>query len=72
MTENTPQNDPRPTEQRHLPVLLERCVTLLAPALERDGAVVVDATLGLGGHALALLERFPGLHLVGLDRDPRP
>jgi 16S rRNA (cytosine1402-N4)-methyltransferase len=53
----------------HTPVLLERCVELLAPALERDGAVFVDATLGMGGHSEAFLERFPGLHLVGLDRD---
>lgn len=60
----------RPTEERHVPVLLERCIELLAPALERDGAVLVDATLGMGGHSLALLERFPRLHLVGLDRDP--
>ncbi|MFV0320489.1 MAG: 16S rRNA (cytosine(1402)-N(4))-methyltransferase RsmH [Microbacterium sp.] len=53
----------------HTPVLLDRCVELLAPALERDGAVLVDATLGMGGHAEAFLEQFPGLHLVGLDRD---
>ncbi|WP_439594190.1 16S rRNA (cytosine(1402)-N(4))-methyltransferase RsmH [Microbacterium sp.] len=53
----------------HTPVLLDRCVELLAPALERDGAVFVDATLGMGGHSEAFLERFPGLHLVGLDRD---
>jgi 16S rRNA (cytosine1402-N4)-methyltransferase len=53
----------------HVPVLLERCLDLLAPALERPGATVVDATLGLGGHSEAMLQRFPGLHLVGLDRD---
>lgn len=53
----------------HTPVLLERCIELLAPALERPRAVFVDATLGMGGHAEAFLERFPGLHLVGLDRD---
>jgi 16S rRNA (cytosine1402-N4)-methyltransferase len=53
----------------HTPVLLDRCVELLAPALERDGAVFVDATLGMGGHSEAFLERFPGLRLVGLDRD---
>lgn len=58
------------TEPRHIPVMLDRCVELLAPALERDGAVLVDATLGLGGHAEAFLERFPGLVFVGLDRDP--
>ena len=54
----------------HTPVMLDRCVELLAPALERDGAVLVDATLGMGGHAEAFLQRFPGVHLVGLDRDP--
>jgi 16S rRNA (cytosine1402-N4)-methyltransferase len=53
----------------HNPVLLERCVELLAPAVSRDGAVMVDATLGMGGHTEALLERFPGLHVIGLDRD---
>ena len=39
----------------HVPVLLDRVVSLLAPALERDGAVLVDATLGLGGHSEAVL-----------------
>ena len=58
-----------PTPPRHLPVLLERCVALLAPALTRPGAVVVDATLGLGGHSELLLQRFPQIRLVGLDRD---
>jgi 16S rRNA (cytosine1402-N4)-methyltransferase len=55
----------------HVPVLLERCLELLAPALTEPGAVVVDATLGLGGHSAALLERFADLRLVGLDRDPQ-
>jgi len=54
---------------RHIPVLLERCLDLLAPALAAPGAVVVDATLGLGGHAEALLARFDRIQLVGLDRD---
>lgn len=53
-----------------MPVLLERCLSLLAPALDRPGAVVVDATLGLGGHSEALLQRFPDVRLVGVDRDP--
>lgn len=53
----------------HTPVLLERSIELLAPALARDGAVMVDATLGMAGHAEAFLERFPGLTLVGIDRD---
>ncbi|KQR90537.1 MULTISPECIES: 16S rRNA (cytosine(1402)-N(4))-methyltransferase RsmH [Microbacterium] len=53
----------------HTPVMLERCLELLAPALQADAPVVVDATLGMGGHAEALLERHPRVRLVGLDRD---
>ena len=55
--------------QIHTPVMLERTIELLGPALGRDGAVLVDATLGMGGHAEAFLDRFPHLALVGLDRD---
>lgn len=55
--------------RRHTPVLLERTVELLEPALRRPGAVLVDATLGLGGHAEAFLERNADMRLVGLDRD---
>jgi 16S rRNA (cytosine1402-N4)-methyltransferase len=55
----------------HIPVLLERTIELLSPALERPGAILVDATLGLAGHAEAFLRRFPELTLVGLDRDPQ-
>jgi 16S rRNA (cytosine1402-N4)-methyltransferase len=59
----------------HMPVLLDRCVELLMPALTRrspdgSGAVLVDATLGAGGHAERFLEELPGLRLIGLDRDP--
>ncbi|MFN2563062.1 MAG: 16S rRNA (cytosine(1402)-N(4))-methyltransferase RsmH [Jatrophihabitans sp.] len=54
----------------HVPVLLDRVIALLAPALADRPAVAVDATLGLGGHAEALLEAHPQLTLVGLDRDP--
>ena len=53
----------------HTPVLLARTVELLAPALTSSGAVLVDATLGLGGHAEAFLSQFPELVLVGIDRD---
>ncbi len=58
-----------PEQPAHVPVLLDRCVELLAPALAVPDAVVVDATLGMGGHAEALLAR-TGARLVGLDRDP--
>jgi len=53
----------------HTPVLLDRCIELMAPALQHDGAIVVDATLGMGGHSEALLERFDNIRLIGLDRD---
>lgn len=53
----------------HVPVLLDRVLALLAPALADRPAVVLDATLGLGGHAEALLRTHPQLTLVGLDRD---
>lgn len=61
--------DSRNPADLHDPVLLDRCVDLLAPALEGPASVVVDATLGMGGHAEALLERCPNATLVGLDRD---
>ena len=51
----------------HVPVLLREVLEALRP--ERGG-VFVDATLGLGGHAEALLDASPGLRLVGIDRDP--
>jgi 16S rRNA (cytosine1402-N4)-methyltransferase len=47
----------------------DRVITLLAPALREPGAVMVDATLGLGGHAEHALTQFPELRLIGLDRD---
>ena len=58
-----------PSAPAHLPVLLQRCVGLLAPALSGPDDVVVDCTLGMGGHAEALLAGTPS-RLVGLDRDP--
>lgn len=53
----------------HEPVLAGEVVELLLPAVEHGG-VFVDATLGRGGHASALLERAPEAELVGIDRDP--
>src|SRR5688500_20297404 len=49
--------------------MLQRCLDMLAPAVTEPGAVVVDCTLGLGGHSEALLRRFPEARLVALDRD---
>ena len=54
----------------HVPVLRDRVFALLAPALTSPGCVLVDATLGLGGHADYALRTFPLVRLVGIDRDP--
>ncbi len=58
------------TEASHVPVLLERVLDLLAPSVAVERPVVVDATLGLGGHTEAMLRRFDDLHVIGIDRDP--
>lgn len=57
------------TADRHTPVMRARILDLLAPAVGRSGAVVVDGTLGMGGHAEGILETFPDVRLVGIDRD---
>jgi 16S rRNA (cytosine1402-N4)-methyltransferase len=54
----------------HVPVLRDRVLALLAPAVGGPDAVAVDATLGLGGHSIALLEAHPALRVIGIDRDP--
>ncbi|WP_347350410.1 16S rRNA (cytosine(1402)-N(4))-methyltransferase RsmH [Intrasporangium sp.] len=61
--------DRGPAQGRHVPVLRERTIDLLEPALARPGAVYLDATLGMGGHAEGVLDRFPGVSVVGVDRD---
>ncbi|MCW2549488.1 MAG: putative S-adenosylmethionine-dependent methyltransferase [Mycobacterium sp.] len=55
----------------HEPVMVRRIVELLAPALSAEGAVFVDATLGLGGHTEALLAAAPTSRAIGIDRDPQ-
>ncbi|MEO5708286.1 MAG: 16S rRNA (cytosine(1402)-N(4))-methyltransferase RsmH [Nocardioidaceae bacterium] len=60
------------TNASHVPVLLDRVVALVAPALDRtdkERTLLVDATLGLGGHTEAVLERCPRAHVIGVDRD---
>lgn len=60
---------------RHMPVLVERCTDLLAQACRavagRATPVVIDATVGMGGHAQALLEAEPEAVVIGIDRDPQ-
>ncbi len=60
------------TTPSHVPVALERVLELLTPAVEAAGdrAVVVDTTLGLGGHSRAFLETFERARVIGIDRDP--
>ncbi|CAB4577882.1 unannotated protein [freshwater metagenome] len=53
----------------HTPVLLDECLDALAPVLSEDNSVVVDGTLGLGGHSEAILNRFAHATVVGIDRD---
>lgn len=60
--------------KQHIPVALERCIELLTPAIEfslsnHPKTYLIDATLGLGGHARALLAKFPSLIVIGIDRD---
>jgi 16S rRNA (cytosine1402-N4)-methyltransferase len=55
---------------QHISVMRDRCVELLTPAiLANENPVVVDGTLGLGGHTEALLQQFPQLTVIGIDRD---
>ena len=61
----------RPAAERHVPVLLAECLDMLAPAIDAPGAVLVDATLGMGGHTEGALERFDELTVIGIDRDPQ-
>lgn len=56
---------------RHVPVFLERCLELLDPAVSGEGAVLLDATLGMGGHSEHALRRWPHLRVLGIDRDPQ-
>ena len=60
----------RDPAQLHVPVLLNECLDMLAPAIDAPGAVLIDATLGMGGHTEAALTRFPQLTVFGIDRDP--
>lgn len=59
----------RQAAQLHVPVLRDRCVELLAPALSAAGAVLVDGTLGMGGHTEAVLSALPQVRVLGIDRD---
>ena len=80
MTSSQAQASAADAVGRHEPVLLERCLDLLAPAIEGAAGsaaapgpaqpVMIDCTLGMGGHTEAALERVATLKVVGIDRDP--
>ncbi|HIW47190.1 MAG TPA: 16S rRNA (cytosine(1402)-N(4))-methyltransferase RsmH [Candidatus Yaniella excrementigallinarum] len=60
--------------QRHVPVMADRVVDLLAPAVEaarlqQRQPILVDATLGMGGHTELMLQRFSDAMVIGIDRD---
>ncbi len=55
--------------QQHIPVMCDRVIELLSPALNVSNPVLLDATLGLGGHSEALLKKFINLKIIGIDRD---
>jgi len=67
VTEEARVESPFMTEFHHVPVMAEQIVTIFRPV---PTGVLVDATVGGGGHARLLLEARPDLHLVGIDRDP--
>jgi len=60
-------SEPPDTRFHHLPVMVDDVVEVFAPV---PPGVVVDATVGGGGHSAALLDAHPHLRIVGLDRDP--
>lgn len=53
----------------HVPVLRDRVTELIAPSIG-EGSVIIDATLGAGGHSEHFLSVFPDAYVIGLDRDP--
>lgn len=54
----------------HIPVMADRVFDLLEPALRREGSLLVDTTVGLGGHAELFLSVLPELKILGIDQDP--
>ncbi|HEY4558554.1 MAG TPA: 16S rRNA (cytosine(1402)-N(4))-methyltransferase RsmH [Enteractinococcus sp.] len=60
--------------QRHVPVMADRVIDLIAPGIDNARAqnrqpVIIDATLGMGGHTQLMLERFSDTKVIGIDRD---
>jgi 16S rRNA (cytosine1402-N4)-methyltransferase len=61
------QTTPSPKPAYHEPVMVAEVLDVLGPAAN---GVVVDGTYGGGGHSAALLERYPQMRIVAIDRDP--
>jgi len=57
-------------EEQHIPVMRDRILEMFSPALNVSQPLMIDATLGLAGHSLALLNEFPNLKIIAFDRDP--
>ena len=57
-------------QQQHIPVMCNRVLELFSPALSVSDPVLIDCTLGLAGNTESLLKEFPGLRVIGFDRDP--
>ncbi|MDR2931312.1 MAG: 16S rRNA (cytosine(1402)-N(4))-methyltransferase RsmH [Propionibacteriaceae bacterium] len=55
----------------HVPVMCGQILDLFEPGLAGPDPLMLDTTLGLGGHSLAALTRFESLRLIGIDRDPQ-
>jgi len=57
-------------QEQHIPVMRDRVLEMFAPALNVSNPLLIDGTLGLGGHTESLLKEFPNLKIIGIDRDP--
>lgn len=53
----------------HIPVLLEQVLSVFDTPLIQKGGILIDCTLGFGGHSKALLEKFKNLKIIGIDQD---
>ena len=60
---------PKALSEQHQPVMVAEVFELLKPALLSDDALLIDCTLGLGGHSEYFLERLSNLSLIGFDQD---
>ncbi|MBN2435437.1 MAG: 16S rRNA (cytosine(1402)-N(4))-methyltransferase RsmH [Spirochaetes bacterium] len=62
--------DVDPRDLAHYPVFYREIVEMVRPSVEDDNSVVVDCTVGSGGHSQLLLETFTNIKVIGFERDP--